>query len=216
MKRMIEEILESIWKAVEQGDATLEAVQRICPDQVTSDDLQLLEKRELITREGTSLRFTPKGEEQAKSVVRRHRLAESLFATILDLDAERREAIACEVEHTLLPEVEQAICTLLGHPTICPDGKSIPPGRCCTAGRTVASTVVVNLTQMQPGTRGRITYIKPKHHQRLHRLSSFGLTAGTVIELHQTSPAYCIRFEGTELAINRDVAEDIFVARLDE
>ena len=40
-------------------------------------------------------------------------------------------------------------------------------------------------------------------------------TAGTVVEVHQTSPAFCLRYEGTELAIDRDVAEDIFVARLD-
>jgi len=27
-------------------------------------------------------------------------------------------------------------------------------------------------------------------------------------------PAYCIRFEGTELAINRDAAEDIYVTKI--
>ena len=80
----------------------------------------------------------------ARNVVRRHRLAESLFANILDLDAEKREEIACEVEHTLLPEVEEAICTLLGHPAICPDGKPIPLGgslgRKEATGRGVAIT----------------------------------------------------------------------------
>jgi len=35
-----------------------------------------------------------------------------------------------------------------------------------------------------------------------------------VVEVHQRSPAFCVRYEGTELALNRDVAEDIFVARM--
>lgn len=213
MKQAIEEILEAIWKAEEIGEQTLSAIRDKCPDEISDGDLEFMEQRELIARKGDKLVFTDQGKELAKNVVRRHRLAETLFASVLKLDAERREIIACEVEHALLPEVEEAICTLLGHPTVCPDGKPISPGKCCTSGRTTTPALVVNLTQMEPGTRGRITYIKPKSHQRLHRLTSFGLTAGTVIELHQTSPAFCIRFEGTELAIDRDVAEDIYVAR---
>jgi len=71
---------------------------------------------------------TYEGRCEARKVVRRHRLAKSLFASVLDLDAEKRETVACEAEHTLLPEVEEAICILLGHPTLCPDNKPIPPG----------------------------------------------------------------------------------------
>jgi DtxR family Mn-dependent transcriptional regulator len=43
---------------------------------------------------------------------------------------------------------------------------------------------------------------------------SFGLNPGTVVRLHQASPAFCITFEGTELAIDPDVAADVFVARM--
>ena len=215
MKKAFEEILEAIWKADEDGDSSLDAIRASCPDQIEEEDLGLLEKRKLITRETNKLLLTYEGRKEAKGVVRRHRLAESLFATVLDLDVEKREAIACEVEHTLLPETEQAICTLLGHPTTCPDGKPIPPGHCCSAGRTMASAVVVSLDNLRPGDKGRITYIKPKNHSRLHRLNSFGLTPGTMVEMHQRSPAFCIRYEGTELALNRDVAEDIYVAKID-
>ncbi len=214
MKKALEEILEASWKSDEEDHHSLEKIRLVCPDQIEEEDLNVLEKRKLITREAENVLLTYEGREEAKNVVRRHRLAETLFATILDLDVEKREEIACEVEHTLLPEVEEAICTLLGHPTICPDGKPIAPGRCCTVGRTQASTIVMNLTELQPGDSGRIAYIKPKHHERLHRLSSFGLTPGVVVELHQRSPAFCILYEGTELALNQDVAEDIYVAKI--
>jgi DtxR family Mn-dependent transcriptional regulator len=215
MQRIYEEILEAVWKADEDGDSSVEAVRAICPAEVLDENLDGLEKQQLITREGSNVILTYEGRNEAKGVVRRHRLAETLFATILNLDAEKREEIACEVEHTLLPEVEEAICTLLGHPTVCPDGKPIAPGRCCTTGRMVTSPVVTNLTNLGPGERGRITYIKPKRHDRLHRLTSFGLTPGTIIELHQRSPSYCIRYEGTEIAVNKDVAEDIYVSKIE-
>jgi DtxR family Mn-dependent transcriptional regulator len=215
MKKTIEEVLEAIWKADEEGKASLGDIQRSCPIPVTDDDLALLRKRGLITREADRIALTDAGRTEARGVVRRHRLAECLLATALDLDADRQEEVACEVEHTLVPELEEGICTLLGHPAICPDGKPIPPGRCCNAKRTTATTAIVNLTELEPGERGRISYILPKHHDRLHRLASFGVTAGTVIALHQRSPAYCIRFDGTELALDRDVAEDIFVARIE-
>jgi len=215
MRKVLEEILEAVWRAEEQGDTSLAAIRRICPQEVSDEDLGVLEKRQRITREAGRAVLTYEGRNEAMSVVRRHRLAETLFATVLDLDVEKREEFACEVEHTLLPEVEEAICTLLGHPTVCPEGKPIPPGRCCSSRRTLASSVVASLTDLNSGDRGRITYIKPKDHCRLNRLTSFGLTAGTVVEVHQRSPAVCIRYEGTELSLDRDVAEDIYVARLE-
>ncbi len=215
MKKSFEELLEAIWKADEAGDCSTAEIKRRCPIEVREEDLSVLHKRKLISREGDRVLLSYEGRKAGRSVVRRHRLAECLFATVLDLDAEAREEIACEVEHILLPELAEAICTLLGHPGIYPDGKPIPKGRCCGSKRTLASSVIVNLCDMAPGERGRVSYIQPKNHARLHRLTSFGLTPGTMVELHQRSPAFCIRFEGTELALDRDVAEDIYVVKGD-
>jgi DtxR family transcriptional regulator, Mn-dependent transcriptional regulator len=214
MTNILEEILEAIWKAGEEGAASIDHIRRCCPKEILEKDLCILENQHYIAIADGSVTFTESGREEARTIVRRHRLAEVLLATVLNLDPETRERIACEVEHSLLPEMEEAICTLLGHPPFCPDGKAIPEGRCCTLRRTTAPAVVRNLTELEPGERGRIMYITPKHHARLHRLSSFGLTPGTVVELHQRSPAFCIRYEGTEIAINRDVAEDIYVAKV--
>jgi len=216
MEKSHEELLEAIWKADEEGDGSLDTVGRILPIKLQEDDLQLLHKRGLITRSAGRVSLTFEGRTEARSVVRRHRLAESLFATVLDIGADRQEEVACEVEHILLPELEEAICTLLGHPTLCPDGKPIPSGRCCGSKRTTTSTAVVDLCSLAPGERGRVRFIRPKSHDRLHRLTSFGLTPGTVVEMHQRAPAFCIRFDGMELALDRDVAEDIFLVRMEE
>ena len=129
MERAFEEILEAIWKADEKGDLSVVAIRKGCPDEIRDEDLHFLEKKKLITREAGRLSLTYEGRTEARNVVRRHRLAESLFATILNLSMEKREEIACEVEHSLPEQVEESICTLLGHPEVCPDGKPIPPGR---------------------------------------------------------------------------------------
>ncbi len=39
--------------------------------------------------------------------------------------------VGCKFEHLLLEDVEASVCTLLGHPKICPYGKPIPSGKYC-------------------------------------------------------------------------------------
>jgi len=215
MREHDEEILEALWTAAEEGRPTLEAVRERCVDSFTGGDLDRLERAGLIRREGDELLLSGEGSGRARDVVRRHRLAEALLYVALDVEPERRAEVACEVEHTLVRELADGICTLLGHPRECPDGKPIPPGLCCEAHRQVVSSLVTSLADLEPGTRARILYIKPKHHERLHRLTSFGLTPGVELELHQRTPAYCIAYEGTELALDRDVASDIFVSPIE-
>ena len=124
------------------------------------------------------------------------------------------EKIACQVEHCLLPEVEESICTLLGHPEICPDGKPIPKGRCCDRGLKVVNNTIVSLAELNSGEKGKITYIKPGSHSNLHQLISFGLNPGVVVTMHRKSPAFCIKFENTELAMDEEIVKNIFVWRL--
>ena len=96
--------------------------------------------------------------------------------------------------------------------------KMIEEKRYCVDILTQLSSVgaaIVNLCDLKPGERGRVAYIRPKDHARLHRLTGFGIVPGVTVTLHQTYPAFCIKFEETELAIDPDVAEDIFVSRID-
>jgi len=86
----------------------------------------------LVVRNGEALEFTPSGLERARSVIRRHRLAERLFLDTLAMRNESElEATACTFEHVLSPEATERICTYLGHPTTCPHGSPIPRGECC-------------------------------------------------------------------------------------
>ncbi len=183
------------------------------PDPILPEVVAQLAAQGLIGNSGEPV-LTESGRAKAEAIVRRHRLTEVLLDAVLKLDGKRAFDIGCQMEHDMQPEMVEAFCTLLGHPEICPHGRRIPPGSCCRAKQTTVERQVVPLTSLEPGERGRILFITPRSHERLHRLASLGVTPGTVVELHQRRPAFCFRFAGTELAVEEDVAADIHVARI--
>ncbi len=206
-----EEILEAVWVVSESGDPTVEAIQGRCPDQLDEKDLARLEDKGHLTYNGHEVFLTEKGKQKARALVRCHRLAESLLYTVFDLDWEGREGLACQAEHTLVPELADGICTLLGHPNECPDGKPIPPGVCCVTQQQMIDRKVIPLSEMELGTDARILFVKSKDRERLHEISRVGLTPGVVVTLRQRSPSYRVRYDGTEMALDHQVAQDLFV-----
>jgi DtxR family transcriptional regulator, Mn-dependent transcriptional regulator len=207
-------LLNALWVAEEQGRPNLEGLRTCARKPVEDSDVDGLIDEGLVEPEGASLLLSAAGQVMAQALIRRYRLSEALLHIVYGRDAERASSLACELEHDLRPEMTDALCTFLGHPATCPHGHPIPPGSCCNLHLTTVASPVVPLTELEPGERGRVVYLHPRNHERLHRLSSLGLTPNVVLTVHQRLPAWCVRFEGTELAFDRDVAADIFVARL--
>ncbi|HEV8375275.1 MAG TPA: iron dependent repressor, metal binding and dimerization domain protein [Candidatus Polarisedimenticolia bacterium] len=75
--------------------------------------------------------LTPAGHARAESLIRRQRLAETLFTQTFQMQEHLVEEEACFFEHILSPAMTDSICTFLGHPPHCPHGKPIPRGPCC-------------------------------------------------------------------------------------
>ena len=93
---------------------------------------QVVERRLVaLNGDGETLSFTARGAGRAHDLVRRHRLAECLFATALDAEDPHVDATACKIEHILDPQVTEHICAFLKHPVACPHGKPVPAGSCC-------------------------------------------------------------------------------------
>jgi len=216
MHEKLDEIIEAIWGAGENKNFSLEAVKKRCAVEFTNDDLKELEEKGLIVCLDDKILFSPKGNKAAQALMRRHRLAEVLVSSILKLKDSAMEEVACKVEHSLVPEVEESICTLLGHPEFCPDGKLIPKGKCCRKDLKSIKRAVVSLTELKPSEKGKITYIKPGSHSNLHQLMSLGLQPGVVVSVHRKNPAFCIKFENTELAIDEEIAKNVFVWKLED
>ncbi len=215
MRRLEEEILEAIWVVAESGVPSIEAVRARCDEEFTEADLGRLEATGKVSRSENELLLTARGKRRARMLVRCHRLAEALLHTVFDLNWETREAIACDVEHTLVPELADGICTLLGHPSECPDGKPIPPGACCISHRQSIDCRVMPLTELGPGRTARVLFVKTGSTDRAQQLTACGLVPGITIAVFQRTPAFGISFEGTELALDRAVAADIFVSPIE-
>jgi DtxR family Mn-dependent transcriptional regulator len=130
----VEEYLEALWIIREDGSDVARINQvsehlRIAPPSAV-EMLRKMEEMKLVRylpREGVSL--TTQGAEEARQVIRNHRLAELLLTEILDIKVD--EEAACGLEHHMGTKLANAVCEKLDHPGKCPHGKKIPRGECC-------------------------------------------------------------------------------------
>ncbi len=209
----IDEILQSIWMLKEYDRTGVADLVEFCPEEGVEADLPGMVEGRLIRLENGSVDFQPAGHKRAEGIVRCHRLAEVLLTQLFGLEKNDIEATACDLEHAIDPRVAESICTLLGHPPICPDGKPIPPGSCCRTYEVTVKPIVQRLSDMAVGATGKVTFIAPSVHSRFDLLASLGIVPGTIVRLHQKIPAYVIQTGETELAIDKDLTREIFVQK---
>ena len=210
----IEELAEELWTLAEEGGARLEALRQAGHVEGLDDVLRAMQERGLLRREGDSLQLTEPGRTLAERQVRRHRLAETLFTTVLEVrDDASVNRTACVIEHVLDPGLTDSICAFLGHPRRCPHGKPIPPGACCRTLSAPVEPLVQPLSRLPVGCDARIVYIAPREAARLVRLSNLGIVPGAVIQLQQVKPAAVLRVGETTLAVEPEVAGEIYVRR---
>lgn len=207
----VEEALGIIYNLREKGNNTVDTVTSILSQGVSDKILTTLQEKNYVRMEKNFLELTPAGEEIAKSITRRHRLAERLLADVLAVLPEKIDSSACLMEHFLSPEVTEAICTLLGHPRFCPHGAAIPPGPCCVKKTTTIPSVVKTLAELEVGEKAKILYLAGLQHSDIHKLLSLGIIPGTQIVLHQNRPAFIVKAGETNIALDKEVAAKIYV-----
>jgi DtxR family Mn-dependent transcriptional regulator len=211
----VEELVESIWTLGEEGRSSKADLRNEC--RITGFDeafAELLE-RGLVREQGDRIELTREGRKLAERQVRRHRLAEVLFTTVFQVKDDRDvNRTACVMEHVIGPGMTNSICAFLGHPSACPHGKPIPPGTCCQSFSTTVEPLVQPLTRLTVGQRGRIVFVVSRDSDRVVRLASLGVIPGATLQLQQRSPAAVIRLGETTLAVDPDIAADVYVKRL--
>jgi DtxR family transcriptional regulator, Mn-dependent transcriptional regulator len=134
-------LLEQIWICGEEGKPALASMLQatgpagelpIVPAEPATRMLSRMSELQLVRLQNGDVQLTSIGTQRARDVVRRHRLAERLFKDTFSVDDSEAHTQACKFEHIISPELDQRICTFLGHPKTCPHGNPIPPGDCCT------------------------------------------------------------------------------------
>jgi putative ABC transport system ATP-binding protein len=133
-------LLEQIWISGEEGKlARVDALRATGPagslplitDESPARLLTRMAELQLVQASNGHVQLTESGSRRARDVVRRHRLAERLFKDTFSVEDTEAHNQACKFEHIISPELDQKICTFLGHPKTCPHGNPIPPGQCC-------------------------------------------------------------------------------------
>ena len=208
----VEEVAEELWTLGEEGRDRLADLRETTQVALLDAALEKLVRRNLARVAGDRFILTPEGRRLAELQVRRHRLGESLFTTVLEVKDEKEvNRTACVLEHVLGDGLTDSICAFLGHPKFCPHGKPIPSGPCCESLTRTVQPLVQPLDRLGVGERGRIVYIVPREPERLVKLSNLGIVPGATISLQQRSPAAVLRIGETTLAMDPAIAAEIFV-----
>jgi DtxR family Mn-dependent transcriptional regulator len=207
---------EEIWSLSEAGENT--RVRVVGGSKVAGAEAVLagMVERGLAAVEEDRVILTAPGAEIARAVVRRHRLAEMLFSQVMAVKDDLANSTACEVEHILTAEVTDVVCTFLGHPPHCPHGKPIPRGGCCEVFRREVSPLVAPLLDLRPGEPARIVFITPRALGSLDRIATLGVVPGAEVRLRQKRPSVVLEVGATTLALDRGIAEEIYVRRPSE
>jgi DtxR family Mn-dependent transcriptional regulator len=210
-KKELDEYMEALWYLSEEGDLSFESLERWVHETFNEEIIMSLKKEGLVDLQGKKIELTPKGYEQSRQIVRCHRLAERLLADVLGMKPKEMEEGACEFEHILAPEIADSICTLLGHPSECPHGFKIPEGNCCRQARDTLGSAIVPLSKVRTGDQVKVCYINTQSHSRMHKLNHFGIIPGSFIKMHQKAPSVVIQIENTQVALEEEIADEIFV-----
>ena len=130
-EEIFDDVLQQLWERVEAGGSP-----NLCADSPSMLEdravLLAMQGKGMVKPDGDTFLLTEKGQDRARDIIRRHRLAECLFRDTFEIRSnEQIESNACVLEHVLSPEVTESICKFLKHPTQCPHGRPIPRGQCC-------------------------------------------------------------------------------------
>ncbi len=210
-----DELLEILWHLDEDHELTLTSLKQHDPDGIFTQDLATFSDNGILEVDGENITLTPTGKEIATGIIRRHRLAERLLTDVLGKTPEETENAACEFEHILAPELVESICTLLGHPKLCPHGAPIPKGHCCVESDKLVQSIVIRLSDMEVGKTSKVVLINTDDKIRMNKLLSLGIVPGVPITLMQKRPAIVVEVNQTQIALEKSVGDGINVWRME-
>lgn len=212
-----DEVLEHLWYAAEENRVVATAADlRADVEEPAFDEAITALIAEGAVRRGLSgdhCELSESGERWARSIVRRHRLAEVLFVETFGTSLQEAETSACEMEHMLSEPVVERVCAFLGHPPICPHGKPVPRGACCLGHIKAVEPLMMRVTDLGVGERGIIAFVAPTRIGRIERLAAFGVVRGSEVRLVARNPSCVISCGASSIALDDDIGREIYVRR---
>jgi DtxR family Mn-dependent transcriptional regulator len=218
MKSKVEkdEYLEALWCMQESGRSSIEELKSEVEGNFNPEALDTLVEEDMatISDDKSCVLLSEKGAAYARRIIRAHRLAERLMYDAMGMGMDFEKG-ACEFEHVISDVLVNSICIMLGHPKECPHGLPIPPGDCCVNSVKTIESAVTHLSDMMIGQSARIAYINCGEDHEMHRLNGLQIRPGSAIKLHQTYPSFVVECEGSNIAIDDEIAHHICVWQLE-
>lgn len=202
-----EEILESLWIEL------IEHKKGGCDISILTNDETLKELADYgyVEIKGSLINLTSKGREEARGCIRRHRLAERLMVDVFDIKNKLMDETSCKFEHLLHKGLDEHVCTLLGHPKVCPHGKTIPDGNCCKDLKRTPKKLIMPLTELDIDKKAKISYLHTSDNSSLQKIIAMGALPTMEISLIQKFPSYVFRIGKSQFAVDKELASSIYV-----
>ena len=130
----VEMYLKAIWHLDERKeDVKISSIARMLHVRQPSvvQMLKKLNSKKLVSYNKAGVSLTEEGNSVGSTMMRNSRLLEVLMDSALKIEID--EEMVCGIEHHMSQQFTDALCTMLGHPSLCPHGLNIPPGECCKA-----------------------------------------------------------------------------------
>jgi len=207
-----EEILEYLWRMNNEMGKEVVKWEELKEDKNSPEMKELLGLK-YVSVSDDGIRLRKHGLKEAERTVRRHRLAERLMVDVFDLKENLVEDTACRFEHLLRREVEDNICTLLGHPNYCPHHKPIPPGRCCRKAERIVKPLVVRAAELEKDSKGVVAFLHVQNSKKLQKLMAMGILPGIHIEIVQRFPSYIFKVGQTYIALDKEMAQAVLIRK---
>ena len=184
----IEDYLGVIYTLERDGEpvigARLAEWLEVSPPTVTATVKRMIRDGWVVMDHSKEIHLTPAGRKAARSVLRRHMLAELLLARMLDVPWSQVHQEADALEHTLSPDTVERLAAKLEHPEACPHGNPLPGYEDRLAG-------LLPLTKAQPGQHlviRRVHESAEEQPELMAYLEQNGLLPGAEITILQIMP----------------------------
>jgi DtxR family Mn-dependent transcriptional regulator len=219
--------LRTVFELEEEGIVPLRAriAERLAQSGPTvSQTVARMERDGLLHVAGDrQLALTDAGRALATRVMRKHRLAECLLVSVIQMPWEEVHIEACRWEHVISESVERRLYELLGHPERCPHGNVIPGlEELVTEVAAAAPAHDQTMTDVTHGSketvRATVTRITEQLQSDLElmlKLKQAGIQPGREVLLGAVQGG--VRVSGADTAVAEDlpaeVASHVFVSR---
>jgi DtxR family Mn-dependent transcriptional regulator len=212
---LLEDCLQAVHRIVTQGRAAevgeVAAFAHVSPTEVEAAISDLRTRGLVVADLPDRIILTREGQRLAAGILRRHRLSERLLTDVLGLPWDRVHEEAMRLEHSLTPEAEARLESLLNHPETCPHGAPIP-----VPDTSPPPPATRTLDRVVAGTQVWIEQVTEEDGALLRYLASLGLFPQARLTVEEVAPfggPLLVRVNGARYAIGRDVAAKILVGK---